>query len=160
MLSKNDFSKRTSLVRHRHPHAQQRSLHVPRSHPELRKSTSRASSGIGDDARSDKAVPHEKNDHGAYGRTDKSGALIWTVPADRLAYKRCNKCSGDTEHGGENESRRIIRTRRDQPRYDTCNKADQNNPKNTHRLPPFFESQISPCSASIAKSARVCRFRV
>jgi hypothetical protein len=65
--------------------------------------------GIRDDTRCNESIPDEQNDDGSDGCADEPGALIGPVPADHLAEKCRQEGSADAKHGGENETRWIIR---------------------------------------------------
>src|SRR5258708_28431226 len=71
---------------------------------------------IGNRAARHQPVPDEQHHQRADGRGDEAGALVRPVMADRLADKRREKRAGDAEHGGEDESAGILRTRLKQPR--------------------------------------------
>lgn len=73
-------------------------------------------------------VPDEQHDQRTYGRTDKSGALIEFVPADGLANKCANKCAANSEHSRQNESGRLIRSRRHKARNSAGDESNHNDP--------------------------------
>jgi len=79
---------------------------------------------IGNYSRCNEPVPHEEDNHSAYRSADESCTLIGTIPTDCLADKGRDKCADYPEHGGENETRWIVRTWREYTRYDTCDEAD------------------------------------
>src|ERR1700678_2237598 len=97
---------------------------------------SRSDAGIADGAHGYQPIPNEQHNNCADQRANKSGALVDPIPADRLANEGCEERSHDAEHGGEDETRRLIRAGRNQASDDTSHKSDNDDPENTHyRLP-------------------------
>src|SRR4029077_3044089 len=88
--------------------------------------------GVGDLVGRHQPVPdeqhHKRADHGA----DQAGALIGPIPADRLADEGCDERANDAEHGGEDEARRIVRSRRQKTRDDAGNETDDDDPDDVH----------------------------
>ena len=84
--------------------------------------------GVGDDAMSHQPIPDEQDEHRADRRADEAGALVGPVPADRLPDEGCEKSAGDSEHGREDETFRIVRAGRKKARDDARDEADQDDP--------------------------------
>ena len=57
--------------------------------------------GVWDNARRNQPVPDEQDDQRANDGADKSGTLIWPIPADRLPDERGEKCAADAKERGE-----------------------------------------------------------
>ena len=68
--------------------------------------------GVADHVRDDQAVPDEQHHHRADDRGNEACALVWAIPADRLADEGRQERPDDAEHRGENEALRIVGTRR------------------------------------------------
>src|ERR1700674_5517127 len=75
-------------------------------------------------------VPDEQHHQRADRRGDEAGALIRTVVTDGLADEGREKRAGDAEHGGQDESARVVRARRKQSRDNSRDEADDDNPEN------------------------------
>src|SRR5580693_7132612 len=73
-------------------------------------------------------VPDEQHDQRADRRGDEARALVRTIMADGLADPGGEKRADDAEHGGEDEAARIVGARREQPRDDAGDKADNDDP--------------------------------
>src|SRR5262249_21962959 len=101
-------------------------------------SRSRAGTGIRDLPCGNKSVPDEENHKCPDSRGDKAGSLLGTVMADCLSDEGCEQRTYNAKHGCENKSGRIVRTWREQARYDARDEADHDNPNKTaHCLPPL-----------------------
>src|SRR5206468_4102178 len=68
----------------------------------------RTDTGIADGVGHDQAIPHEQYQHGTDCRANQPGALIYSVPSERLAEIRCHERAGDAEQDGEDEPVRLI----------------------------------------------------
>src|SRR4051812_18669651 len=84
---------------------------------------------VRDGAARDQPVPDEQHHQRADGRGDEAGALIRTVMADGLADPGRQKCAGDAEDRGQDKSGRVVRARRQHPRDDPGDKADDDDPE-------------------------------
>src|SRR5215510_16070873 len=84
--------------------------------------------GVGNGVANDEPVPDEQHDERADGRGDKARALVDPIPADGLADEGCQKGACDAEHGGQNETTRIIWSWRKQPRNDPGDEANHDDP--------------------------------
>jgi len=91
-----------------------------------------------------KPVPYEQDNHRAYRRSDEASPLIGAVPADRLTDECRKECSDYAEQGGEDESGRIVRPRREEARNNARDKTDHNNPKDAHFQTPLTATSPSP----------------
>src|SRR6267378_4638196 len=85
---------------------------------------------IGNHAARHQPVLDEQHYQRADGGGDEARALIRPVMADGLADEGREKRAGNAEHGGEDESAGIVRARRKQPRDNSRNEADEDNPEN------------------------------
>ena len=77
-------------------------------------------------------VPDKEDDQRADHGADKAGALVLAVPTDRLPDPGRDECPGNAEQRGENETRRVVRARRQHAGDDTGDKADDDDPENVH----------------------------
>lgn len=94
---------------------------------------------VGDDLSRHKTVPDEQYNERADGGADKPGALTWPIQANGLAGERREKRSGYTQYRSEDKAFWRIRAGHNQPRNNSGNEADNNDPeKNTHYGSPFF----------------------
>src|ERR1700737_149190 len=103
-------------------------------------------------------APDEQLHQRADGRGDEAGAPIRTVMADGLADEGREKRTGNAEHGGEEESAGIVRTRRKQPRDNSRYEADDDDPENAaHFCRPFFEKAESQKAVAVRSERPECR---
>src|SRR3984893_106051 len=87
----------------------------------------------------------EQNDQRADDGGDKARALIGPIPADGLADESREKRPGDTDHGGEEEARGIVRAGRQDARDNAGDTADHKDPqKAAHDSHPFPFNVMNP----------------
>ena len=84
---------------------------------------------IADGAVDHEPVPDEQDDQRADGRGDEARALIDPVPADGLADEGGEECAGNSEQRGQDEARRVVRSRRQNARDDAGDEADEDDPE-------------------------------
>jgi hypothetical protein len=75
-----------------------------------------------------KPVPDKKHDECANHRANETGALVWAVPADCLADERRDKSADNTEQGGENKTRGIVRSGCQKPGNNAGDESDNDDP--------------------------------
>src|ERR1700681_4457805 len=109
---------------------------------------------IGNHAARHQPVPDEQHHQRADGRGDEAGALIRAVMADGLADKGREERAGDAEHGGQDESGRIVWARRKQSRDDPRDEADDDDPENPAHCRPPFPTMLKSQMAGVAKRRR------
>src|SRR6478735_9053491 len=61
---------------------------------------------------------NKQNDNSANHGADQPRTLAWAIPTERLAEKRRNERSHDSQNGGENEASRLVISRHDELRDD------------------------------------------
>src|SRR5215510_2875729 len=83
---------------------------------------------VGNGAVNDEPVPDEQDGERTEGRGDEAGTLVEPIPAEGLADESRQKGTCDSKHGGQNETARIVRSRRKQPRNDAGHEADHDDP--------------------------------
>src|SRR5215467_13610747 len=86
------------------------------------------SARVGNGVVNDEPVPDEQDDERAKGRRDEAGALVDPIPADGLADEGGQKSACYSKHGGQNETTRIVWSRRQHSRDDAGNEADHDDP--------------------------------
>src|SRR5512143_735491 len=82
-------------------------------------------------------VPDEQNNDCADCCSNKPSTLIGAIPTNCLTNKGRQKRSSDAEHGGDDKTHRLVWTWHDQARDEPGNKADQNDPEDTHCCAPY-----------------------
>src|ERR1700730_1151894 len=97
-------------------------------------------------------VPDEQHGKPAHGVADETRALVEPVPTDGLADEGCDERAGDPEPGGQYETLRAIRTRRDETRDDAGDEADHDDPDNVRH--DDLPVALAPCGTAPACSDR------
>src|SRR5215471_10363225 len=96
-------------------------------------------------------APNRQHDYGADGRRDEARALIGSVPAQHPPEIRGQECTHDPENGREDKSARFVLAGHDEFRNHACDKADNDDPKDTHGIlllpsPPLRPVNLPPRS--------------
>jgi hypothetical protein len=78
--------------------------------------------------------PNQQDEHRTHNGSDKTGALILAIPADRLSEVSRHECADDAQDGRQYKALRFVIPRRDQFGDHTCNKADDDDPDKV--IPP------------------------
>jgi hypothetical protein len=86
--------------------------------------------------------PHEQDEYRAHNRSNETGLLIRSIPADSLSKVTRYKGTNNPEDSREYETLGFVVARGDELSDDACNKADDDDPKNMHVLRP---SSNLPC---------------
>ena len=77
-------------------------------------------------------MPDKQHNDRAYGCADEARALVWSIPTDRLANPGCKKRSTNAENRREQETGRIVGSRREPASNEARYKTDQDYPDNAH----------------------------
>lgn len=94
---------------------------------------------VWDDLSRHETVPDQQYNERADGRADKPSTLTRSIQANGFAGERREKRSRYTQYGREDKAFWRIRAGHNQPRNNSGNEADNNDPeKNTHFGYPFF----------------------
>src|ERR1700756_5358054 len=96
------------------------------------------------DAMDHEPVPDEQHDQRAERRGDETTALIGPVPADGLADKGGDEGAGDSQHSGQDEAFRLVRTRGKDARDQAGDEAYYDDPDDVpHKRSPKMTSRRS-----------------
>src|SRR5215471_5387629 len=96
-------------------------------------------------------APNRQHDYGADGRRDEARALIGSVPAQHSPEIRGQERTHDPENGRQDKSARFVLAGHDEFRNHACDKADNDDPKDTHGIlllpsPPLRPVNLPPRS--------------